>query len=527
MELLERLEDVKRFSDFDLSSRLSRADKRAIVGQAIVLLSELYVHLDHKRALHGVDPVRRLRRLAERLDDLEDALGGPPDLTFHREMAAIFGSLRDLHTQYLLPPPYRGHVAYLPFVVEQCVEDGETRYVVTDTFGTMPEASFADGAHILHWNGTPIERVIELLAERIPAATPASRHALAVRRLTFRSLEHGEWPDEHWIDVGFSDGSGSEQFAHFEDWMVGRLTRPEPSGDDTAGQSTSRTGVNPAEAAHLKLRQAQTGGARPRWGGIFRAKPSGPGDAFGHLRIWSFDVDDADEFVARVAERLAALPPDGLVIDVRGNPGGNITAAERLLTLFAKERPVDVQAFQLRSTPLTRRLAATSEFNQWAASLRRTATGEEPYAFPVTLDGRTSLDPSPDRYPGPTVLIVDSLTYSAADMFAAGYYDNQLGTVVGTGSATGAGGANMWTHEDLRALLGDVEGLAPIECEASFTVAVRRCFRAGDNHRGEPLEDYGVMAPRESRYSLTTRDVTGSDYGLLLHAARYLAGQSA
>jgi hypothetical protein len=51
------------------------------------------------------------------------------------------------------------------------------------------------------------------------------------------------------------------------------------------------------------------------------------------------------------------------------------------------------------------------------------------------------------RYPGPTVLITDALCYSAADIFAAGFQDNDLGRVLGTAEHTGAGGANVWTHE--------------------------------------------------------------------------------
>ena len=39
-------------------------------------------------------------------------------------MSEIFHSLRDLHTNYLLPGPYRGRVAFLPFLVEEFFEDG-------------------------------------------------------------------------------------------------------------------------------------------------------------------------------------------------------------------------------------------------------------------------------------------------------------------------------------------------------------------------------------------------------------------
>jgi C-terminal processing protease CtpA/Prc len=47
------------------------------------------------------------------------------------------------------------------------------------------------------------------------------------------------------------------------------------------------------------------------------------------------------------------------------------------------------------------------------------------------------------------VLVVDALTYSAADIFAAGFQDNELGPILGTSATTRAGGANVWTAAQL------------------------------------------------------------------------------
>jgi Peptidase family S41 len=45
---------------------------------------------------------------------------------------------------------------------------------------------------------------------------------------------------------------------------------------------------------------------------------------FSYLRIWSFDVNDDQEFIEAVIKLLAALPARGLIIDLRDNPGGLI-----------------------------------------------------------------------------------------------------------------------------------------------------------------------------------------------------------
>ncbi len=54
------------------------------------------------------------------------------ELQFHAELAGVFRSLRDLHTVYQLPDPYRGHVATLGFLIERYADpDGTPHYLVT------------------------------------------------------------------------------------------------------------------------------------------------------------------------------------------------------------------------------------------------------------------------------------------------------------------------------------------------------------------------------------------------------------
>src|SRR5512145_1572598 len=78
---------------------LTPDQRQLLVEQAIVLLESFYVHLPLKRAMHAVDPLQRLRLLRKRLADVGS------DARFHAEMTSIFTSVRDLHTNYLLPAP--------------------------------------------------------------------------------------------------------------------------------------------------------------------------------------------------------------------------------------------------------------------------------------------------------------------------------------------------------------------------------------------------------------------------------------
>jgi hypothetical protein len=88
---------MPEFREFvDQQAPLTVAQRRLLVDQARVLVENLYVHLPLKRAMHAVDPAQRLRLLAYRLQVLTDR-------EFHAELLDIFISVRDLHTNYLLP----------------------------------------------------------------------------------------------------------------------------------------------------------------------------------------------------------------------------------------------------------------------------------------------------------------------------------------------------------------------------------------------------------------------------------------
>ena len=52
-------------------------------------------------------------------------------------------------------------------------------------------------------------------------------------------------------------------------------------------------------------------------------------------------------------------------------------------------------------------------------------------------------------------MVTDALCYSTTDIFAAGFQDHHIGPVLGTSGNTGAGGANVWTHELMREFLPD------------------------------------------------------------------------
>lgn len=134
------------------------------------------------------------------------------------------------------------------------------------------------------------------------------------------------------------------------------------------------------------------------------------------------------------------------------------------------------------------------EFQDWAAD----ATGT-PLPNGVALTSGKPLTSAADAnaigqvYQGPVALLVDALTYSAADIFAGGFQDHAIGLTIGPDCATGGGGANVWNHADLVRVAGPLAGV-PLETlpgDATINIALRRSARVGP-HSGKPIEDCGV-----------------------------------
>jgi hypothetical protein len=506
----EFLADAKR-KELPLSARYQ------LVAQARVLLEGLYVHLPLKRAMHAIDPVQRLTLLERRMEELSE-------LQFHAELAGVFRSLRDLHTVYQLSDPFRGHVATLGFLIERYADiDATPHYLVTRLDASLEHAGFRAGVELLRWNGAPIERAVERNAEQQAGSNRDARVARGLESLTLRPLRTGPPPDERWVLIEYRTTGGRRRETRIP-WRVRasetRAGRPQDPvstisavlGIDAGNEATRQTKRSlfaPPEvrgAGAIALRSVLDHGRR-RIGGR----------TVGYLRIFSFNVSSARRFAEQVARILARLPQDGLIVDIRANPGGNIPAAETTLQLLS-DADIAPVSFSLATTPAALALCRSNpSFSGWGESIGSAAETGELYSQAFALSDPPAIAEGLPRYPGRTVLITDALCYSAADIFAAGFQDNGLGPVLGTAGHTGAGGANVWTHELLRLWLPDL--LAELPAGAGFRVALRRATRTGARV-GVPLEDLGVRADRV--HELTRRDITGHNDDLLASAVELL-----
>lgn len=509
---------LDEFMDRIDADPLPLADRYRIVAAARVLLEELYVHLPLKRAMHATDPVQRLRLLERRLPPLGE-------LQFHSELVGIFQGLRDLHTVYQLPFPYRGHVATLGFLVERYSDpDGTPHHIVSKIDQSLVHAGFDVGAELETWNGVPIERAVERNAAAQAGSNVDARLARGLESLTLRPLRTGPPPDEHWVLLTYRTPSGRRRETRIP-WRVraaelqaGRAQDPVPTLATSLGIDAGNEATRQVKRVLFAPPKARRSPARALRSVIDHRTLRFRGRSYGYLRIFSFNVSGARPFAEQIARIAAQAPAGGLIVDIRGNPGGHIPAAESALQVL-HESPVVPVSFSLSTTRAALTLARSNPgFRPWTNSIRAALETGEVYSQGFPLTDPEAITAGLPRHSGPKVLITDALSYSAADIFAAGFQDNGLGPVLGTAGRTGAGGANVWTHELLRVWLPELLGELPRG--AGFRVALRRATRARGNV-DVPLEDLGVQA--DELHRLTERDVTGHNKDLLAAAAALLA----
>ncbi|MET8762800.1 S41 family peptidase [Lentzea sp. NPDC004782] len=527
---------------------LTLAQRKLLVDQALVLLEQNYAHLPLKVAMHAVNPVQRLRVLRARLERQTDATA-EPEWQFHRELSGTFLSVRDLHTNYLLPAPFAGKIAFLPFQLERCfAADGTEQYLVSRTVADF--AGLPAGAEVTHWNGMPIARAVAVNGANFAGSNTAANLARGLESLTLRPLVIQLPPDEDWVVVTYRGADGSPAEVRV-DWQVTDNLPPMTDVDAlspaAAAQGVDLDSDEKARAKKLlhapKVVEAEATGEAVAMSvtdvpttmpGVFRARPVvTPSGTFGHLRIFSFSVDDPEAFLKEFVRLAALLPQNGLIVDVRDNGGGHIFASEFLLQTMTP-RHIDPEPVQFLSTPLNLRICRRHaddptgqiDLGPWFPSLDNSIETGQAFSCAHTITPVDGANAVGQTYHGPVLLITDARVYSATDIFAAGWADHELGPILGVDDNTGAGGANVWTHGLLMQLLkipapGDAESpYQPLPNKANMRVSIRRTLRVG-KLSGTPVEDLGVQPTH--LHQLTRADLLEGNVDLLARAGELLA----
>ncbi len=545
-EAQHQLGAVQTLSSFlSTAGKLSITDRKTIVEQALVLLEDIYVHLPLKKAMHAVDPIQKLRLLRHRLSETKSNQMRP-ELEFHKEMLNIFNSIRDLHTNYVLPRPFSDHTAALPFEIGSYIQNKKRKFIVTKIFSDTLPSSFKPGVEITHWNGVPMHRAVELNADRNAGSNLAARFARGLETMTFRPMSSLLPPDEEWVTITYKTLSG-DHLEFQESWMVyspdnaGTASNPDVAlakYSDNLGidfladqlHNLKKITFAPKKFFEIEKRMAKAQSSKEKiklaqglesiFPRAFYAKKIN--DDIGYIRIYEFYIEQGPiEFVNEFLRLLKQLPKKGLIIDVRDNGGGYVLASEMILQ-FLTPNEIIPQPFQFVSSPVTLEISRNfADAKPWEDSLSRAVSTGAIFSQGQPLTPFEYANFYGQQYYGPVVLITSALCYSATDIFAAGFQDHNIGPIIGIDANTGAGGANVWDYEIVRsALKGTQYEFKRLPRGTSMRVSIRRNVRVGEN-AGTPIEDLGVIP--DISYPLSRKDLLEGNADLIKEATKILA----
>ncbi|MGB8508278.1 MAG: S41 family peptidase [Pyrinomonadaceae bacterium] len=456
----------------------------SVTEQAIALLEQACVHLPSLLE-SGVDPVKRLKLLRS----------NPPETIndYYRELLSIFAEAGDRHTACFLPEPFADRVAFLPFLVREFFDAGQPRLSVV----ASAHDELRPGATLVSWNDASLPEVLDRHMTLQLGANPSARRAKAVQTLTLRPLA--------WLPVPTTEDVVLETIG--TDGRRRKLCLPWQVSDAGALahyfspllQEKQENAHHPTENLRARLVETSSG-------------------VFGCIRIKTFQ-EHPDSFLRSFIATLESMPPAGLILDLRGCEEGFVPTAERLLQLFTSET-IEPQPFQFRITGLVRRLVnVSSALREWRDPVERAFQRGEDYSEGRPLTSPQEANSIGQRYYGSVVLLVDALTYSSAEMFAAGFQDHGIGSVLGTAPRTGGGGASPWQQSMIFKISED-EAFRPLPNAPMFRVAVRRCQRVR-TRSGQPLERVGVTP--DALHLPTHRDLFEEDADVYERAGKILA----
>jgi hypothetical protein len=200
--------------------------------------------------------------------------------------------------------------AFLPFMVEDYVDHGKRRYLVSHVTERFPPSDVRPGVEVVYWNGTPIDRAVANNAQRYAGSNRDARHARGVQTLTTRALIIAPPPDEDGWSSAIGRRPASSRRIRF-DWQVnppmpasveapvrnrtrGRRPRPRPRTGHRSAGTKGLFAPNVVDAEKKAARKAIRGVLADLESGmpnVFEArKVTTPSGTFGYLRVRTFSV---------------------------------------------------------------------------------------------------------------------------------------------------------------------------------------------------------------------------------------------
>lgn len=490
---------------------LSLDEKLKVIGHAKILLSKIYVNLEHKKKLYNIDPLAALNRIERNAADLNEE-------QFHDAMATLFKSVNDLHANYYLPKPYSCYSTTLALNFDK---NGFGNIFVSsidlDKASVIKDLAKVElGDELINYNNLPVREALKVRQKNISASTPDAVFYQGVLDLAWQGMYSNLLPEQDVIQVTLKKANGSLYELSIP-WFVSAtakcLTPVVEAPKESSGNRgdlftdnikernnywkkinkkflkqlikktklTSKIVNYEEEKVNLSNLQA-TDNDSLSWKTLKYKNRN-----FGYLKLTTFDAKQGlDLAVNQIRAVLENNLQDtsALVVDLRGNYGGMIYLAEEFAALLTP-MPVYSLPFYVRANDVTKLMF------QGDASWEKIIV---PYADTNKIIGPEAITPKDilrkvsQAYFAKVVLLTNSECFSSCDLFSATMKDNAKAAIYGTDRSTYGGGANVWNFNELKDLFSKLGVDTSLPQGISMRITVRHAYRSNNTI----IDDHGV-----------------------------------
>ncbi|MEA9357306.1 S41 family peptidase [Bacteriovorax sp. PP10] len=499
--------------------------KKLVLDQARLILSQIYINRELKIKDFGptANPIPYLNKIESELSTISD-------LSFHKQLSDIFFRFRDLHTLYYLPKPFACYDSFLPFTFKEVTAANGKKVIAVSTMRDdaavlkfMPKPfRLKIGDIVTSYNGLSIEKAIQANMDHSLGANPSAARRKSIENLRFYQHNLDLLPEKDSTKFEFQTSEG-EKYKMEIPWVTWKDWNCVGQKNNLAVNTVRKAPM--AEAKKDRADVDQTGESTLYWQ-INKTKFGN----FGYIELMSFDPIDVtvNEVVTKVKNLLQneLKNTDGLMIDLRGNTGGRLPLAERMIQLFSPHE-IQPHTYILRNSEANAFYTALTPMDLFTKALEEAQRTNSPFTKKLPIDSVEEVNDLGQVYFKPVAVYVDSNCYSACDTFAAHVQDHKVATVFGEDQTTGGGGANVFSLDEI---LEDFEQYGvdsgifkKLPNGQNITFAFRQAFRSGVN-QGKLIEDIGVKVDRISAPSMSDQFNSNNDQILVLE--RFLQQES-
>lgn len=520
----------------------SPAERQNVLQIAISVIEGLNPNFNMRNRFLNVNPVAEMRAFSVNASSVTN-------FEFHIKMIEIFTSMRDRHTYYLPPEPLYNSGALLGVVVAPFVNSstGLLQFIVTEiSDGVVSEdLYFRVGVTVLAVDGVPIKQLVIRTGRNSGAANVNAQLREGSAAVTFRVLALDTIPRKAFATIQFLDDKSIVRAINLPWLFISRRENTEAVQNTATVSRSPNAFFHNLQSMRLLLRKAlsiekdpvqlvdasqrallQDGaGEIPQFLlSYYRlASFKVSGTTFGYLGVRGFDAPTTPEAFRGLRNLVALLPNTGLMIDIRGNPGGisdNIYALLRTFSSVTVDRAPQVfRASRLHLQFIKNWLNSPFMTKVFADAVRL----GEPYTGPAEdlfpLEEREVIDRlGGPVFNGPVVVVSDAMSASASEIFSALCRDYGACYVINVDGTTAGAGDTVVTYSTFREL-DNKTFTTDLPLGIQMGTAYGRLFRYGP--RFGALITYVGIEPDE-KYNYTRADLLGGSDDLLQHVGRQL-----